>query len=585
MNKLTLKLKIYCLIGLFVLSFAATTLLLLRELSRQATQDYTFAVLQLSTQNSARVIQLNFKKQVQAWKDILLRGSDPASFQKYRDEFLKEEAEVSDGAKALAEQVSDPDGKTEIKTFIDSHQKLSGDYRTALQVFEKSRGSNFHAVDSMVKGKDRPVTDAVDRIVADLNARTQHSQEENRQHFETKLRSMGLSTLAAAAVLFLLGTYIARTINRSTRELLCFLNSQVGELSAGRADLTKRLTSTSHDEFGEIADTFNAYTQALEKIVSKLSQCIEQIASASEEISSGASQSAENAQQQADQANQVATAMEEMSTTVQEVAANSQKASDSALQAAQAARHGGEVVKQTVSTMSGIADASRSAAERVTSLGQASGKIGKIVAVIDDIADQTNLLALNAAIEAARAGESGRGFAVVADEVRKLAERTTAATKEIATMVQGIQDGTMGSVEAIELGSRQAQAGLEEASASGAALEEIIHLATDVGDLISHIATAATEQSAATAQVNSSISRISSLTQNSSVAAQETAKACTDLSQLALELDNLIQGFKHNEMTNQSSRGVPSLPLKRPPSRIDQFTGNKASRAAAGVLT
>jgi ABC-type transporter Mla subunit MlaD len=116
-------------------------------------------------------------------------------------------------------------------------------------------------------------------------------------------------------------------------------------------------------------------------------------------------------------------------------------------------------------------------------------------------------------------------------------------------------------------------------------LEEIIHLATDVGDLISHIATAATEQSAATAQVNSSISRISSLTQNSSVAAQETAKACTDLSQLALELDNLIQGFKHNEMTNQSSRGVPSLPLKRPPSRIDQFTGNKASRAAAGVLT
>jgi len=577
---LTLKSKIYALIGLFVLSFAATTGILLRELSRQADEDYAFTLQQVSTQNSARVIQLNFKKQVQAWKDVLLRGSDPASLRKYRDEFYKEETDVRAGAQSLSEQVADSTSRAEIKTFMETHQKLGADYRAALQSFEKSGGRNFHAADSMVKGKDRPVTDAVDEIVANLSARTQRHQEENRQRSETKLRSIEVSTLAAAIILFGLGIFIARTINRSTRELLTSLNSQVVELKAGRADLTKRLTSTSNDEFGEIGEAFNAFTQALEKIVSKLSQGIEQIASASEEISSGAAQSAENARQQADQSGQVATAMEEMSTTVQEVAANSQKASDSALRTAEAARLGGEVAKQTVTTMDCIADASRSAAERVTRLGQASAQIGKIVGVIDDIADQTNLLALNAAIEAARAGESGRGFAVVADEVRKLAERTTAATKEIATMVQGIQDGTAGSVEAIEKSSRQAQAGLEKASASGAALKEIIELANDVGDLISHIATAATEQSAATAQVNSSISRISSLTQNSSVAAQQTAKACTDLSQLALELDSLIQGFRHREITDHSfdsASGLRNL-------GTDHRPGDTARSAAAGVF-
>ena len=66
---------------------------------------------------------------------------------------------------------------------------------------------------------------------------------------------------------------------------------------------------------------------------------------------------------------------------------------------------------------------------------ESSGKIADIIKIIEGIAFQTNLLALNAAVEAARAGEHGRGFAVVAEEVRNLAQRSSAASKDITTLI------------------------------------------------------------------------------------------------------------------------------------------------------
>ena len=58
-----------------------------------------------STMDTARVAQVDFKKQVQEWKDLLLRGADAAAFTKYHDAFVEQSNAVNVDLAALKQQM------------------------------------------------------------------------------------------------------------------------------------------------------------------------------------------------------------------------------------------------------------------------------------------------------------------------------------------------------------------------------------------------------------------------------------------------------------------------------------------------
>jgi len=517
------------------LAFTASLLLLfaaaLFGISRlnQALDTYQTTVAQSFENERLASSMLNdFKVQVQEWKNVLLRGKDPALLTRYWASFEKQETTIRAEAQKLLTLLPPGDERDHVAKFVQAHERMGVAYRKGFDAF-KASGHDPDAGDKAVQGIDREPSQLIVQA-GDLIAKA--SSEVAAKAATTAQRA---TTISLVVMLVVCALGIAGAVAFSRTVVNPLDNAVRVSQAVASGDLTRATPAQGKDEIALLLNALHAMQTSLSRVVSNVRNNAHSVASASAQIAQGNNDLSARTEQQASALEETSASMEELNSTVQANADNARQANQLAVSASTVAVQGGDVVAEVVTTMKGINDSSK--------------RIADIIGVIDGIAFQTNILALNAAVEAARAGDQGRGFAVVASEVRSLAQRSAEAAKEIKGLIHA-------SVERVEQGTMLVDK-------AGATMTEVVASIRRVTDIVGEISAASNEQSMGVSQVGEAITQMDQATQQNAALVEQSAAAADSLKKQAQQLVEAVAVFQlaPGEMGNplEPARFTPRL--------------------------
>ncbi|MEM5504153.1 methyl-accepting chemotaxis protein [Shewanella frigidimarina] len=434
--------------------------------------------------------------------------------------------------------MADPNGTKIIVGLLDAAKSGTGNFSYyykkpgSEQLVEKLGFAVMIPNTNWMLGSGAYIDDIEESIVG---YETYKTEEMNQKAFMFLLIALGLTGITAFGVVLMAHKMVVPIQNMAT---------SLNDIAKGEGDLTKRLDITSEDEIGQLGSAFNLFIDKLQHIMGDVAGATDRVKQAAQSINGQTVSMTEQLYNHNNEIDQIVTAITEMSATAHDVAHNTNMVAEATHAASDNVTKAQDCVDTSLTEVSNLMSQIDNAAANVKSLSEQSKKINSVLSVIGGIADQTNLLALNAAIEAARAGEQGRGFAVVADEVRNLASRTQASTVEINEMLSELHKLVTQTVQTMEESQVSCLSSVESSRAISESLGAVTSSVTSINDMSTQIATAATEQSSVTEEINRNINSVQEIVNTLLVASQDASGMSKTVADDGQTLAELVGQFK-----------------------------------------
>jgi len=353
---------------------------------------------------------------------------------------------------------------------------------------------------------------------------------------------------------------------QETSRAVVQINTSVHEIYDRMDKLSDSTTETSASSL-EMAVTIEEIAMGAER----LTETVEEVSSSITQITFSIKEIGSNIINLLDAATSTTSSIAEMDATIKQVEKNAMDSAAISEAVRSDAESGKNAVLEAIAGMQAIRVSSQTTSEVVETLSLRVNDIGAILLVIDDVAEQTHLLALNAAIIAAQAGEQGKGFAVVAEEIRELSERTSSSTREIATVIRGVQEETRRAVAAINQAEVSISAGEKLSHRSGTALEKIVSGAERAGAQVAEIARTTLEQARGSQCIREAMKSVKEMVSSIAASSREHSRETEMISAAVERMKNLTVHLRTSTREQSRASSMIARSNENVTSMVDQI--------------
>lgn len=374
--------------------------------------------------------------------------------------------------------------------------------------------------------------------------------------------------VAALLVYLLLAWRQAAASRRAERQRHASQQSELEQLieelaAVGEGDLTRQLYADGPTA-AVLASSINGAVEALRRLVAAVARQSEQLSGQSDNHQRASQALAEGANSQLEQLAGASATLSQLASSIDAIASRAEQSQQAAEEARDNAAQGVLRVAESSTSVEQIDAAITAASGSLAALQAGAAEVGKVAAVITEIADQTNVLALNAAIQATGSGDEARGFAVVADEIQRLAESAAGAAAEIGELIGTVQSHSAEAGTAMANSCAELATGKQRIGAAGTALAAIEQSALMLLPLIAEISTASAQQALQSKQIAVGVGEVQQQAAATLSRSHANAASIEELHQLAVEMRRSISHFQLGELGATEQQPAASEPEENP---------------------